>query len=391
MKHRLKILRIIGSLDPKFGGPSRGVLESSKQLAKEGFKVDIVTCDKKKIKFTQLKNIKIINLESYIGSNYRFSLKLFFWLIKYKNNYDYFIVHGIWQFTTLVARLVLKSKYFVFVHGQLDPFFKINLLKKIKKQIYWFFVEKRNLLNSTSILLTSTGEKETLKKTFVNIKGIKKNIVKYGIFKQKINREKVLKQFYSQFPLLKHNNFYLFLGRFHEKKGCDIVIKSVNKLKNKFSNKILFIGPMTDSRYEVYIRRLVKKYNLQKKILFSDALYSDSKWGAILASKGMVLASHGENFGISLVESLSLGKPVLTTYKVNIARDILKYNAGLISKDTISKFSKILIKFNKLNKKESSKMSNNALNCFKNNFDLTSTKNSLGKLLKKIIKMQINE
>ena len=105
----------------------------------------------------------------------------------------------------------------------------------------------------------------------------------------------------------------------------------------------------------------------------------------------MVLASHGENFGISLVESLSLGKPVLTTYKVNIARDILKYNAGLISKDTISKFSKILIKFNKLNKKEFSKMSNNALNCFKNNFDLTSTKNSLGKLLKKIIKMQINE
>ena len=53
MKHRLKILRIITSLDPKFGGPSRGVLESSKQLAKEGFKVDIVTCDKKKIKFTQ--------------------------------------------------------------------------------------------------------------------------------------------------------------------------------------------------------------------------------------------------------------------------------------------------------------------------------------------------
>ena len=96
----------------------------------------------------------------------------------------------------------------------------------------------------------------------------------------------------------------------------------------------------------------------------------------------MILASHGENFGISLVESLSLGKPVITTYKVNIARDILKYNAGLISKNTISNFSKILIKFDKLNKKELMKISNNALNCFKNNFDLSSTKNSLGKLLK---------
>ena len=34
MKGKLKILRIITSLDPKFGGPSRGVLESSKQCKK---------------------------------------------------------------------------------------------------------------------------------------------------------------------------------------------------------------------------------------------------------------------------------------------------------------------------------------------------------------------
>ena len=102
---------------------------------------------------------------------------------------------------------------------------------------------------------------------------------------------------------------------------------------------------------------------------FSNALFDEIKWGAILASKAMLLASHGENFGVSLAESLCVGKPVLTTYKVNIARDILKYNAGLISKDTISKFSKILTKFDRLNKKELTKMSNNALNCFKNNFD----------------------
>ena len=385
MKHRLKILRIIGSLDPKFGGPSRGVLESSKQLAKEGFKVDIVTCDKKKIKFTQLKNIKIINLESYIGSNYRFSLKLFFWLIKYKNNYDYFIVHGIWQFTTLVARLVLKSKYFVFVHGQLDPFFSISFFKKIKKQIYWYLVEKKNLLNSTSLLLTSTGEKETLNKTFVNTNGIKKNIVKYGIFKQKINRGKVLKQFYSQFQTLKHKNFYLFLGRFHEKKGCEIIIEAVNKLKNDFKDFVLLAGPITASSYEKKIKNLIKEYKLEKKIIFSNALYGDLKWGAIYVSKAMLLPSHGENFGVSLVESLSLGRPVLTTHKVNIAKEILKFKAGLIAKDEINSFAKILKKFNKLNSNDLKKISNNAFNCFEKNFDLLSNKNSLGKLLKKNI------
>ena len=50
--------------------------------------------------------------------------------------------------------------------------------------------------------------------------------------------------------MLKNKNFYLYLGRFHEKKGCDIIIKSVKKLKDNFNNYILFAGPMTDSNYE---------------------------------------------------------------------------------------------------------------------------------------------
>ena len=49
MKNRLKILRIVTSLDPKFGGPSRGILESSRQLYQSGFQVDIVTCDKLRV------------------------------------------------------------------------------------------------------------------------------------------------------------------------------------------------------------------------------------------------------------------------------------------------------------------------------------------------------
>jgi len=390
MKSKFKVLRIIGSIDPRFGGPSAGIIESSLTLIKRGFEVHILTADPKKAIFFKSNKIKIINKGPHILGNYYFSLKQFFWLRQNRDRYDAFIVHGLWQFKTLIARILLKKKYFVFTHGQLDPFFAENFFRMIKKKIYWFFIEKRNLLNAKSLLLTSEGEKNTLKKTFVNTDGIKKQVIKYGILKKKINREKLLKQFYSQFPFLKHNNFYLFLGRFHEKKGCDIVIKSINKLKNKFNNKILFIGPMTGSSYEVYIKNLVKKYNLQQKIFFSNALFGDLKWGPILACKGMLLASHGENFGISLVESLSMGKPVITTDKVNIYKDILKYKAGFISKDNVNNFSKALQKFNSLTKKQTLKMSKNSYRCFNENFNLQSRKNSLDQLLKKNIK-KINE
>ena len=89
------------------------------------------------------------------------SLELYYWLKIYRDHYDHFIVEGIWQFPTLVARLALKRKYFVIPHGMLDPFFSIDFWKKIKKQIYWYLIEKRNLLNSTSLLLTTPGEKAT--------------------------------------------------------------------------------------------------------------------------------------------------------------------------------------------------------------------------------------
>ena len=97
----------------------------------------------------------------------------------------------------------------------------------------------------------------------------------------------------------------------------------------------------------------------------------------------MLLASHGENFGIAIAESLSQGKPVLITNKVNIYKDILNHKAGIVSSNTTSSFSKKLLQFESINIKKLNKMSKFASKCFKENFDISSDENSLGSLLKK--------
>ena len=43
MSHRYKVLRIISTLNPKYGGPSNTIIDSSKLLYKTGFKVDVRT------------------------------------------------------------------------------------------------------------------------------------------------------------------------------------------------------------------------------------------------------------------------------------------------------------------------------------------------------------
>ena len=258
------------------------------------------------------------------------------------------------------------------------------MVKKNKETNLLVFNRKKNLLNAKSILLTSNGESQTLKKSYVDCKDINKKIISYGINKPIFKKKNSLKLFYKKFPNLKNKNFYLFLGRFHEKKGCEILIKSVFKLKNKFKDHILLAGPEYDEKYQLHLRALVKNYKLKDRIFFSDALYRDIKWGSILACKCMLLSSHGENFGISLVEALSLGKPVITTNKVNISKDILSYNAGLVSTDTVSGFSKNLLKFNKFGKSKELIMSQHASRCFKNNFDISLGNNTLTTFLEKL-------
>ena len=139
MKRKLKILRIISSIDPKYGGPSKATIDSSITLIKQGFEIHILTTDLGGKKFSKSNKIKIIYKGPYILGDYRFSLKQFLWLHKNRDKYDAFIVHGLWQFNTLIARILLKKKYFVFLHGQLDPFFKEDFFKMIKKKVYWFF------------------------------------------------------------------------------------------------------------------------------------------------------------------------------------------------------------------------------------------------------------
>ena len=381
-KKNIKLLRIISSLNPKYGGPSRTIIDSSIVLQKKGIKVDILTCDKESEVFFKSKKIKIINKGPSLLGTYWFSFKLFFWLKKNKAKYNTFIIHGIWQFKTLMARLLIKKKYYVFLHGQLDPFFGNNFLKLLKKKIYWSLFEKNNLIHAKSILLTSKGEMQTLKNTFVETKNIKKKIIQYGIIKPKLNKKNLSKVFYNKFKNFKGKTFYLFLGRFHEKKGCEIIIEMIKNLKENFNDLVLMVGPLENTAYEYKITNLIKKYNLEKKIIISDALYNNVKWGAIQESKAMLLPSHGENFGVSLVESLSFSKSVLTTFKVNIYKEILNYKAGLISKNTVHSFTKIFKQFNSFNNSKIKTYSNNSYKCFNENFNLESKNNELFYFLK---------
>jgi glycosyltransferase involved in cell wall biosynthesis len=383
MKNTVKLLRIISTLDPKYGGPAGAIIDNSLYLKSKGIRVDIVTNDCENSNFYKDNKLRVIN----VGSKYfpkSFNPFLFFWILKNRYKYNNFVVHGIWELNTLIAKLLLKKNYYVFAHGQLDPYFKNEKIKILKKKIYWFLIEKKNLINSKSLLLTSPNEKKLLNKTYVNTEGIKKTVVEYGIKESKFDKKKIEKKFFQKFKFLKNKKFFLFLGRFHKKKGCEILLNSMEKILRDNKNIYLLMAGPTNN-YKSNLINLSKKLKINKNIVWSNFLKNELKWSSIDKCEAMVLSSHGENFGISIIESLSMSRPVLITNKVNTASYIKKTNSGFVSNNNVNSFYKILNNFLKLNDKSKKQMHENAFNCYLRYFNLINSNNKFVTLLKKKI------
>ena len=65
-----------------------------------------------------------------------------------------------------------------------------------------------------------------------------------------------------------------------------------------------------------------KPHNEIKELMYGIDLYA--------------LPSHSENFGITIIEALSVGTPVLISDKVNIYQNIKNYNCGKIVKNELN-------------------------------------------------------
>jgi glycosyltransferase involved in cell wall biosynthesis len=120
--------------------------------------------------------------------------------------------------------------YFVFTHGMLDPWFKRHYpLKHLKKWLYWPWGEYRVLRDARALMFTCEEERRLARESFWLYKA-NECVTNYGTARPEGDSEKQREAFLSEFPELRGKRVLLFLGRIHEKKGCDILIQSFGDL-----------------------------------------------------------------------------------------------------------------------------------------------------------------
>jgi glycosyltransferase involved in cell wall biosynthesis len=289
------------------------------------------------------------------------------------------IVHGLWQYHSFgVWRAVAGSStpYFVFPHGMLDPWFKRKYPRKhFKKLLYWPWAEYRVLRDAKAVFFTSEEERRSARESF-SLYRCREVVVSFGTAAPSMDLARAREAFFSAFPNLRGERFLLFMGRLHEKKGCDLLIETFGQVRNSSQRiHLVMAGPCAQPEYLRHLQQIAAASD--GMISFPGMLTGDVKWGALSAAEAFVLPSHQENFGIAVAEALASGTPVLISNKVNTWREIEADGAGYVENDDLAGTTNLLKRWLATPPDERSAMQESARKSFTNRFEIEGATDSL--------------
>jgi glycosyltransferase involved in cell wall biosynthesis len=335
----MKILQIVCYFYPAwaYGGPPRNVYELSKALIKRGHQVSVYTTDafdkENRVKEKQevadgIEIRRFRNISNYVAFHHRIFITPGM-ISAIKNNIKKYDIVHLNDFRTLQNLLAYHYArkydipYVLQARGSL-----VNIItKKRLKQLFDIIGGYRLLRDASRLIALAPLEAEDYKK--MGVTENKVDIVPNGIDLAQFENLPNRGSFKQQHGLSDINQVILYLGRVHERKGVDLLISAFSDLTKEFNDaRLVIAGP--DDGYLSALKSLTKELGLNDRVLFVGGLYGEDKLAAYVDADVYALTSSNEAFGVTILEAMACGTPVVVSDDCGIA-DIINTNAGLVS------------------------------------------------------------
>jgi len=138
----MNLLHIIGSMDPRSGGPCQVIRNLVPELQKLGMYNEVACLDDPNITFLQ-NDVFITHALGPHKNSWHYSPQLLPWLRCNLQRFNVIIVHGIWLYHSYTINKLIhvwcsskkecrRIKVFVMPHGMLDPYFQEAPERRLK-------------------------------------------------------------------------------------------------------------------------------------------------------------------------------------------------------------------------------------------------------------------
>src|SRR5271170_497375 len=146
----MRVLYVLRTLDPAWGGPVEGVRRMSQALiacTNGETCVEIACSDPPNAPWNSDWYSPVHALGTGRFRMYGYNPAIARWLNSEVKRFDVVVVSGIWMYHSFALRAAARKAgvpYLIYVHGALDPWFKKYYpAKHLKKALYWKLVEAR--------------------------------------------------------------------------------------------------------------------------------------------------------------------------------------------------------------------------------------------------------
>ncbi len=289
----MRILNICNHFYPNIGGVEKYVYDLCRNLNANGHRADVLCFDRKFNGKTLSHHQVVAGINIYREPS--FNLRLYniapaIW--KYLKGYDVIHIHGLgFYFDFLAAMKGIHRKPIVLsTHGGIFHTKRALFLKKL----YFNHWAKRGMESIDVVFAHSVNDK----KLFSRITGKGKLfLVPYSIC-------------YDDFQIRRRpvRNSMLFVGRVGGNKRVDNLLKVVARLKEKIPGvKLVVVGAKLDGS----LKRMARDLGITKNVRFEGEKFGKALIKYYSRAALFVSASEYEGFGISVLEAMAAGCPVV--------------------------------------------------------------------------------
>ena len=325
----MKVLHVIGTLHPSYGGPAIACPELCEALVRRGHDVELFVTERSPDRDGSVADVvdryglKVTCFPIQFPGEYGLSVPLAKALWSRVEDFDVVHIHSLYRFHSAATALVCQRRsvpYIVSPHGSLDAYHWLQ--KRWKKAPYEFVVERRNLDRARVIHVTSSHERDGVEKLGVRASA---RVVPYGV-----RRPDGWDSMSEHGRAVRDQGAVVFIGRLAVKKRIDILIAAFAILAAGDPTVSLLIAGPDEAGLEEELRSQAVRLNLSDRVRFLGAVYGEEKWKLLAEASMFVLPSEDESFGIAVAEAMAAGVPVIVSEGVALHGAIADAHAGLV-------------------------------------------------------------
>lgn len=325
----LNVLHLAATLSPDHGGPSKAVPAMCAAIRDSGHRAEIVTTTWKGRMESSVAcagdGPPITYHEVSWPQSYGTSWSLAADVRSRISEFDVVHVHQVYFFHGLIARLNCTREGIPVVispHGVFDPFHRN--VRPLKKAIYTRFVERRNIAQASAFHYASLAERDHAADAGMPDRAF---VIPLAVELAPTCDVGPLLRLH---PNLAGKTLITFLGRITAKKRLDLVVDAFSKVAAANSQVHLVIAGPDREGMGASVRAQIESLGIGAQASYVGVVTGEVRDALLAGSRMMVLPSESESFGLSVVEALAAGVPVIVSEGVAVHNEVAAGKAGLV-------------------------------------------------------------